>query len=85
MLILRPALDHLFEKQQENPKDAGKPRRDAPLETLVLCNVAAQCVHSAQLLVAFLDAEIRSQDFLAWWYNVSRMYTSALARDRLLY
>ena len=71
MLILRPALDRLLDMQQEGQGDAGRQRRHAPLQGLVLCNVASQCVHSAQDLVSFLDSEIRSQELLAWWYNVS--------------
>lgn len=72
MLILRPALDLLFEKQQQGSQTGvNKEPRNTRLEDIVLCNVASQCVASAQRLIAFLGTEIQSQDFLAWWYNVS--------------
>ncbi|KAH7116553.1 hypothetical protein B0J13DRAFT_613411 [Dactylonectria estremocensis] len=78
MLILRPALDLLFEKQQqESQTGASRAPRDARLEDVVLCNVASQCVASAQRLVAFLGAEIQSHDFLAWWYNISYLHNCA--------
>lgn len=72
MLILRPALDHLFEVQQDNQQSTEGRAVDAPLEVMVLQNIAEQCVRSAQRLAEFLDAEIRSQDLIAWWYNVGR-------------
>lgn len=78
MLILRPALDLLFEKQQQGGQTgANKGPRDTRLEDIVLCNVASQCVASAQRLIAFLGAEIQSKDFLAWWYNVSYLHNCA--------
>lgn len=76
MLILRPALDQLFERQQEAKAGTGGRQRESRLEDVVLCNVAMQCVQCAQDLVVFLDGEIRSQNFLAWWYNVSRRSSS---------
>lgn len=76
MLILRPALDLLFEKQRQEDQagdQAGMNRGpgDTRLEDIVFSNVALQCVASAQRLVSFLGAEVQSRDFLAWWYNVS--------------
>lgn len=44
----------------------------------MLHNIAEQCVRSAQRLVEFLHGEIRLQDFVAWWYNVSRRQLTAL-------
>ncbi|KAJ5520864.1 fungal-specific transcription factor domain-containing protein [Penicillium fimorum] len=35
-----------------------------------------QCMLCADKLVKVLDAQIRSQSFVAWWYNVSYLHTS---------
>ncbi|KAJ9149934.1 hypothetical protein NKR23_g4087 [Pleurostoma richardsiae] len=77
LLILRPALEMLFEKQRNNRISPRESSGEVRLEDLVLRNIAAQCVLSAQELIRFLDGEIRSQDCLAWWYNVSYLQSCA--------
>ena len=77
VLILRPALEHLFEKQRHvqpptsNIMTNQMPRpRVARVQDIMLSSIAAQCVLSANSLVRCLDKHIRSQSLVAWWYNV---------------
>lgn len=72
VLILRPALEHLFQKQRDLQQSEG--RASSPcvtrIQDLMLSDIAAQCVLSADRLVRCLDAHIRSQSLVAWWYNI---------------
>ncbi|KAL2140208.1 hypothetical protein VTI28DRAFT_4094 [Corynascus sepedonium] len=72
-LILRPALEFLFQKQRYLQPDSGS--RSTPkvarVQDLVLVEIAAQCVLSADSLVRYLDTHIRAQSLVAWWYNIS--------------
>lgn len=71
-LILRPALELLFEKQQLAQSSNREPMLEARLQDLILNDVASQCVLSAVQFNDFLGAQIQSQSFVCWWYNISR-------------
>ncbi|KAH7038961.1 fungal-specific transcription factor domain-containing protein [Macrophomina phaseolina] len=77
LLLLRPALERLFEKQRANPLSKTKRATEAKLEDVLLFSIAAQCIICAQSLVAFLNTQIQSQKLLAWWYDVSYLHSSA--------
>ena len=72
-LILRPALELLFEKQQQKGSDTttSKASLEAKLQDSMLHNIASQCALSAVDLVDFLASQIQTQTFLCWWYNIS--------------
>ena len=76
VLILRPALEHLFQKQRDLQLSEGKASspRVTRIQDLMLSDIAAQCVLSADSLVRCLDAHIRSQSLVAWWYNIGCKY-----------
>ncbi|WKT42107.1 hypothetical protein QSH57_006913 [Fusarium oxysporum f. sp. vasinfectum] len=76
MLILRPALDLLFEKQQTEPVVRKGPL-EVSVEDLVVSSIASQCVLSAQGLISFLEDETQSKGCQAWWYNVRYLHCSA--------
>ncbi|EWZ84227.1 hypothetical protein FOWG_12041 [Fusarium oxysporum f. sp. lycopersici MN25] len=76
MLILRPALDLLFEKQQTEPVVRKGPL-EVSVEDLVVSSIASQCVLSAQGLTSFLEDETQSKGCQAWWYNVRYLHCSA--------
>ncbi|PCD42918.1 hypothetical protein AU210_005442 [Fusarium oxysporum f. sp. radicis-cucumerinum] len=76
MLILRPALDLLFEKQQTEPVVRKGPL-EVSVEDLVVSSIASQCVLSAQGLASFLEDETQSKGCQAWWYNVRYLHCSA--------
>lgn len=76
LLIQRPALDLLFKRQNRNKVAARTEPPEFPLlHDLMLRNIAPQCLLIAHKMVEFLDADIRSRDLLAWWYNVSCKFT----------
>ncbi|CAH0051365.1 unnamed protein product [Clonostachys solani] len=84
ILILRPALDQLFEKQRRNQTEPGK-RRHRRLGDAILRDAAIQCVQCAQELAIFLDAQVRSKNLIAWWYNVTcRSQTSGYCGEAML-
>ncbi|KAK4447154.1 fungal-specific transcription factor domain-containing protein [Podospora aff. communis PSN243] len=73
VLILRPALEHLFRKHR-HAQLSQQPHTNpmvARVQDLMLSDIAAQCVLSADSLVKALDVHIRSRRLIAWWYNVS--------------
>ncbi|KAK5659812.1 hypothetical protein OQA88_1024 [Cercophora sp. LCS_1] len=77
VLILRPALEHLFQRQRAT-QPSSNPRcspRVARVQDLTLSEIAAQCVLSADSLVRCLDAHIKSQSLVAWWYNIGYLHT----------
>ncbi|KAK4647013.1 uncharacterized protein QC761_121810 [Podospora bellae-mahoneyi] len=77
VLILRPALEQFFQKKRHSPvipQARGNPRV-ARVQDLMLSDIAAQCVLSADSLVKCLDIHIRSQSLAAWWYNISYLHT----------
>ena len=79
-LILRPALDLLFERQQnEKPVAILKPAVKGKLKDFTISNIAAQCVLSAIDLVEFLASQIQTQTFVCWWYNIHCMLILATA------
>ncbi len=74
-LILRPALELLFERQQnEKPTPITEPVAMAKLKDSMIFNIAAQCVLSAVDLVEFLASQIQTQTFVCWWYNIHCMF-----------
>ncbi|KEF53504.1 uncharacterized protein A1O9_10479 [Exophiala aquamarina CBS 119918] len=75
-LILRPALEAFFKKQQNNQGFHNRMSGDTGLEDLMLGRIAAECVMSAVTLVETLNAHIKMHDFMAWWLNVSFLHTS---------
>ncbi|CAI4214305.1 unnamed protein product [Parascedosporium putredinis] len=79
LLIQRPALDLFFQRQKRQRANGTRqePPELAPLEDLMLRNVAPQCLLVSQKMVEFLDEQIRSRDFIAWWYNVSYLHSAA--------
>jgi hypothetical protein len=71
VLILRPALEHLFQKQRHiQPNARARSSPVARVQDLMLSDIAAQCVLTADALVRCLDTHIRSQSLVAWWYNI---------------
>ena len=71
-LLLRPALEMLFKKQQRikshgSRHDSAKTK----LSDSVLRDMAAQCVLAAVELVEFLAFQIQTQTFVCWWYNIT--------------
>lgn len=71
VLILRPALEHLFQKQRHiQPSARARSSPVARVQDLMLSDIAAQCVLTADALVRCLDTHIRSQSLVAWWYNI---------------
>ncbi|KAL3440787.1 fungal-specific transcription factor domain-containing protein [Aspergillus insuetus] len=85
VLILRPALDLLFQKQQEKPPVKDKSLMEARAQDLVLTDLATQCALSAHNLVKFLGGQTQSKSLVAWWYNISYLHTcgSTLLMARL--
>ncbi|KAB5580894.1 fungal-specific transcription factor domain-containing protein [Coniochaeta sp. 2T2.1] len=87
VLILRPALEHLFHKQRHAQSDApARPNKSVSrVQDLMLSDIAAQCVLSADSLVRCLDTYIRAKSLVAWWYNISYLHTcgSTLLMGRL--
>ncbi|KAK4199005.1 putative transcriptional activator [Triangularia verruculosa] len=79
VLILRPALEQFFQKQRQHtvpgPAARGSVAGVARVQDLMLSDIAAQCVLSADSLVKCLDTHIRSQSLAAWWYNISYLHT----------
>lgn len=71
VLILRPALDLLFQKQQHNPQNTPKLPMEARVEDLMLSDIATQCALSAHILVTLLNSQIQSKCLVAWWFNIS--------------
>ncbi|KEF53153.1 uncharacterized protein A1O9_10601 [Exophiala aquamarina CBS 119918] len=86
ILILRPALESLFQKQQRQKPDVvfGLPKTGILQDSLVR-SIAAQCVLLAIDLVNYLATQIRTETFLCWWYNISFLHVcgSALLMGRL--
>ncbi|CAM1509552.1 Fc.00g032910.m01.CDS01 [Cosmosporella sp. VM-42] len=76
-LILRPALDLLFERQQnDKPVAVSGPAVKGKLKDSMISNIAAQCVLLATDLVEFLASQIQTQTFVCWWYNIHYLHTS---------
>lgn len=71
LLVLRPALERLFETQQRHRQAPNKGSIGPRLQDTMLSDIAAQCMLCADRLVKVLDAQIKLQSFVAWWYNVS--------------
>jgi hypothetical protein len=76
MLILRPALEMLFERDRYNQGSSKQGTVEAKLEDLVVSNIATQCVLCAQASVKLLSNEIHKQSLKAWWYNVNCKWPS---------
>lgn len=70
-LILRPALEAFFKKQQSTQASLNRTSKDTGLEDLMLGRIAAECVMLAVTLIETLNAHIKLYDFMAWWLNVS--------------
>ncbi|KAJ9632943.1 hypothetical protein H2204_007511 [Knufia peltigerae] len=76
-LILRPALDLLFEKQQnEKSLVVTEHTVRGKLKDTILSNIAVQCILTAIELVEFLASRIQTQTFVCWWYNTHYLHTS---------
>ncbi|OQV07336.1 Fungal specific transcription factor domain-containing protein [Cladophialophora immunda] len=76
-LVLRPALDLLFEKQQtEKSLITADRTAKAKLKDSVISDIAAQCVLLAVELVEFLTTQIQTDSFICWWYNIHYLHTS---------
>jgi hypothetical protein len=81
ILILRPALEQLFQEQRHAQSNGAAQTRPSPrgarvarVQDLILSEIAAQCVLSADSLARCLDMHIRAQNLVAWWYNISCKY-----------
>ncbi|KAL3464907.1 fungal-specific transcription factor domain-containing protein [Aspergillus heterothallicus] len=85
VLILRPALDLLFQKQQHKPPIKDKSLMEARAQDLVLTDLATQCALSAHNLVKLLGGQTQRKTLVAWWYNISYLHTcgSTLLMSRL--
>ena len=70
-LTLRPALELLFERQHVVRPNSGEKSMEARVQDLMLCDIASQSVLFAVQLNDFLSAQIQSQGFACWWYNIS--------------
>ncbi|OQE43137.1 hypothetical protein PENCOP_c003G04534 [Penicillium coprophilum] len=75
VLILRPALDLLFQKQRHPPPLAKKGSMEVRVQELMLSDIATQCASSANSLVKLLAAQIHEGNLVAWWYNISYLHT----------
>ncbi|KAJ5636946.1 fungal-specific transcription factor domain-containing protein [Penicillium longicatenatum] len=75
VLILRPALDLLFQKQQHPTPSVNKRSMEAKVQDLMLSDIATQCASSAHNLIKILDAQISMGSLVAWWYNISYLHT----------
>ncbi|KAK3897730.1 fungal-specific transcription factor domain-containing protein [Staphylotrichum tortipilum] len=81
VLILRPALEHLFQKQRQmQPSSRARSGPVARVQDLMLSDIAAQCVLTADALVRCLDTHIRSHSLVAWWYNIGSGSTLLMGR-----
>lgn len=70
-LILRPALELYFQKQQSTHPTPSLRNRDTGLADVMLSRIAAECVMSAMSVVELLVARRETNDYMAWWLNVS--------------
>ncbi|KAE8383726.1 fungal-specific transcription factor domain-containing protein [Aspergillus bertholletiae] len=75
VLILRPALDLLFQKQQQSPLTSNRGSIEQRVQDLIVCNIATQCALSAHNLVNLLHTQIQTHNLVAWWYNISYLHT----------
>ncbi|KAF3003820.1 hypothetical protein E8E14_001344 [Neopestalotiopsis sp. 37M] len=75
-LILRPALEMLFEKQKDN-KGKETNASIVGVSNVVLSGMAAQCLECTLSLVKLLGTNIESHEFTCWWDNISYLYTCA--------
>ncbi|KAL2783210.1 fungal-specific transcription factor domain-containing protein [Aspergillus keveii] len=75
VLILRPALDLLFQKRQQKPLGKDRHMMDARAQDLVLKDLGTQCALSAHSLVKLLGGQVQSKSLVAWWYNISYLHT----------
>jgi hypothetical protein len=72
-LILRPAVELLFEKQRRTEKlePSSEQSMDSSVQDSMLCKVAAQSVVCVGNLVDFLTTYIEIHSFDCWWYSIS--------------
>lgn len=73
-LILRPALELVFDSQQSIQGAKKGTSLEERLQSSMQSDIASQCVLSAGSFVEFLEFHIRAQHFSAWWLNIGCKY-----------
>lgn len=68
----------LFERQHVLRASSNETSIEAGLQELILSDMASNCIRFAVQLNNFLAAQIESQGFACWWYNISCSSTENL-------
>ena len=72
ILVLRPALETLFLRRTNSQNGASlRNSMSIRIQESMLLDIAAQCVHLAEILVD-VYSRLGFGSYGAWWYNISR-------------
>lgn len=82
-MILRPALESYFRKQQSPRRFLTTESREAGLQDLMSSKMAIECVASAVNLIEVLSGQPEQHDFTAWWINVTCMSIRTFERPNI--